>query len=401
MEVTVRDVAGQPLPGARGVRVELKQFPSGKQATSGGATESATAPGVYVATFREATAISADSAVLENQTWQVRVSASGYKDRSFGPLRLREENGRIVPAEETATLETTLFRNGREWQAQFSCPLPEAPLPAAFLRLNDILAGKQDNHKVDSVFLRVHRAPWKKVFRKSESLNLGTLSGTGFYQLQTEDEPEQAARARAAILNIAHALNTGAEAGCAAPPQPDWLAEIERVLVISEERMIARVDEALYLRVLEMANNAPVYACQSTVTASVALHLFDDPALWPVVGTRARPKDLHSIKTPLCQGNVQITAAKFLTSNGFVYLADFDIDENLSITAHLRDLFRHAFTGRGTDAYEVYEMLRARGRHTAAQMGYLLVQQSKPVKQSCPEPGRPLVTADGTGAGLN
>ncbi len=403
MEVTVRDVAGNPILGAGGVRVELKQFPSGKQAASGGAVESGAAPGVYRATFREATGISADSAVLENQSWQVRVSASGYKERSFGPLRLKEQDGQIVPAEETARLETTLLRNGREWQAQFSCPLPEAPLPAAFVRLNNILDGKQDKCAPvpQDVYLQVLRAPLRSLFRKNPSINVGTLSKSGFYQLETEKHPEQAARARAAMLNIAHALNTEAEAGCMAPAQPDWLAEIQRVLVISEERMIARVKKELYLRVLEMANNAQVYTCQSTVTASVALHLFDDPVLWKTTGTRARARDTHSIKTPLCQGNVQITAAKFGDGENAVYLADFDIDENLAAGAHLLDVVRHAVTGRGTDAYEVYEMLVARGRHTEVEMGYRLAQQGKPVNQSCPEARRPLITADGTAAGPN
>jgi hypothetical protein len=404
LRIALRDVVNGPLGGLTGVRVQMTQFPSGKTAMSGEAAAAAEEGGSHEVKLRKGDRYSADSAAIEAQTWQIAIEAPGYKRQFLGPLLLHAEGDRIVPTENGQAMTATLLRNGQAWRAQFACHTQPAAdqLPEAARKLRYILAGKNDC-EIDGpqeVFLQVRRPLVRNLFGKPASIGIGTLSGSDFHQLGSEKQQRQAERARAALLNIAHALDTRAGEGCSTGAQPVWLDWVERILLISEERVIAKVSRRLYDAVRELEQNTPAYACQLTVKASAALHSFNDPVIWKTLKIVRAASILHSIKTPVCQGNVQITVGKFQTVDGEVVLADFDIDENFSKGAHFGDVIFHAGTGRGTDPYEVYEMLLARGRHKPKDMGYTLVRLGSDVEQ-CTEPGRQTFTSDGTAASPN
>lgn len=404
LQIGLRDVVDDALKGLQGVRVELTQFPSGKTAMAGDALESPEQKGSYEAKFRKATRYSSNPAAVTEQTWQIVIYAPGYKPQFIGPLKLHPEGDRILPSEKEDRMTATLLRNGLHWRPKFACHTKPASekLPATVRKLQNILDGKQDEKRPgpQEVYLQVQRPLVLNLFGKPASIGIGTLSGIEFHQLGSERRRQQAERARAAMLNIAHALDTKGGGTCSVGAQPDWLGWVKRILFISEERVIARVSPGLYDALRELEQIAPAYACQSTVKASAALHTFNDPQLRALLATTGAATIVHSVKTPVCQGNVQITVAKFQAADGEVVLADFDIDENFTKGAHYWDVFLHAGSGRGTDPYEIYEMLLARGRHKPEEMGYELIRLGEKPEQ-CAEPGRTLVTADGKAADPN
>ena len=357
----------------------------------------------YEAKLRKGNPYAPNSASIEEQTWQIAIEAPGYKKHFLGPLRLHRDGDRILPTENGQPMKARLLRNGQAWRPRFACHTKPAAedVPNAVRKLQFILAGKKDCEieRPQPVYLQVRRHLAHKLLGKPTSIDVGTLSGLDFHMLDLKEHRQQAERARAALLNIAHALNTCAGDGCTAGEQPNWLDWVERILLISEERVIARVSPQLYNAVRGLEQNTPAYACQVTVKASAALHQFSDSKLRKRLGTIRGPVMVHSVKTPVCQGNVQITAAKFQTADGEVYAADFDIDENFKKGAHLWDVFIHFGSGRGTDPYEMYEMLLARGKHRPKDLGYELVRLGEQGEQ-CPS-GRNGLTADGTAAGPN
>lgn len=275
----------------------------------------------------------------------------------IGTIRLKETTKEIAAAD-GESLSTVLVRKPEHWRAQFQCSRDLFKQPG-FEALGALLAQPGD------VYLR------KKARLGIKWQNLGPLSDANFSDPASEPD-DTLDRARAALLNIYHSLTADSEDRCIGGTQGNWFKYVTAIHVLYEERVIARVEPAMYDRVLQQAKQYPEFACNLSFAAPATLHHFEDPRSTYWDGRKMpNPIEATSIKTPICQGNVQVTVGKFKTEGKETeVLADFDIDEHLAFLLHSADVAQHAFTGRGTNAYEMSEMLAILHHNLEIEAGY-------------------------------
>jgi len=361
LEILVKTVTGSALPEDLRLSVEVAPFPSGKSLAVNGKVSRFARPGVYVAKIEEAEKGQDGATRLDRGMWQVRIFSDLYEPHFLGPLRLKEVDHKIVPAESSEPLAATLVRRITEWRADFPLNLDLSQI-YAFRSLVTLL------EQSPRILLRLERR-----FRKPDFKPLDSLAGAKFARPDVEPS-ETLHRARAALLNIYQALRPPEDEGCRGTP--DWTPYIQEIHVIGEERFMARVSPELFDRVQMLERQFPYFSCKSAFAASSVLHGFEDPlsGYWDPVKRVMSARTTASIKVPLCQGNVQITVGKFQQQGqAEEVLADFDLDEHLASLLHSTDVVRHHVTGRGTSAYEMGEMLSVRYRNW-------LIQQNQPVK---------------------
>jgi hypothetical protein len=388
MEIRLETSSGQPLDGHPHVRVlsaldrnelEIKEDP--KQSR----------PGTYTVRV-DAAREGGRSTDLSDRYWQIQIAEDNYVTVYKGPMRLHldKENMKIVPETSgDATggfITATLIRNPQKWRAKFSCD----PLEG-----NEFDELKKVLDKSGQMYLR--RDGWRTKWARIDSLVGRSFSSpTGF-----EDDPELD-RARAALLNIYHVLNSTDGEACSAGPMVNWFRYVDKIHVINEERFIGVTTEEMFNRVLQQTKQFPIFACNISFSAPSTLHKFEDRQSRYWKDGKVPLREVVSIKTPICQGNIQITVAKVWDGTKEQtpeFLVDFDIDDHLAFLLHSADVAKHWATGSATNAYEMGEMLTildrnrqliADGPWSPPHFGYDLVVAKQPYRSSsCEDSDRP------------
>jgi hypothetical protein len=385
LKVNIVSTDGVPLDPNSAVTINvIRAFDGKRLQMHGSPTSLPEHPETFVAHIGKATADDDNAVQVTDKYWQIEVSEPRYVTTYIGPIRLKETTNAIV-ASDGDMIGTVIVRDPAYWRANFQCSLDLFKKPD-FKVLGALLA------KPGDVYLR------KKSFFGTKWTNLGNLADSNFSDPVSEPD-DTLDRARAALLNIYHSLMTDSEDRCVGGAQGDWFQYVTAIHVLDEERVITRVDPEMYDRVVAQAKQYPQFACNLSFSAPATLHHFEDPRSTFWDGKKMpNPVEVTSIKTPICQGNVQITVGRF-RSEGKVseVLADFDIDEHLAFLLHSGDVARHAATGRGTNAYEMREMLAVLHRNLEIQaghpiipvmLGYSLVSKTEKRTASCRDSSR-------------
>jgi len=371
LDVVLADASGAPLPVETGVRIGLMAFPQtqSRPEIRDHGKASRIANGVY------RICIPKGEGVALKATWVITISADRFRDGSIGPTAIDADGERLMQASKRP-IAMTLIRDPKQWDARFRCSADFGD-NAYFSRLESTFAG--------DVYLAQHGF-WKKPF-----VNLGSLAGSSFSDVKPKDDVkldrDAINRARAALLNIYHALTTNASCGGGPAADRDWFSFVKEIHVIDGERFIGKAKtkeeaggEDVFELVQRQGEQFQGFACNTSVAAPPLLHRFQDPRSAHWGNARARWESA-SVKTPLCQGNVEVTVARFEGET----LLDFDIDEHFAVLLHLADVGKHLAT-RGTDAYEMAEMLALRDRNLGRLFdpGFSLTPRPAPAVAACP-----------------
>lgn len=392
---------GKPLAYRPNGHIEVTRFPDGKGAAVDGDAVAEPPPSSwYTARIRRARQRDEATMKLEQNSWRIAIHMPGYLPRYLGPFLLKEDGDRVVTKEASDRLESVLLKDVKRWRPEFAC-LNQVKDDPVLEHLTQILEGRSDPRpqQPNDVYLRIARC-----WRKPRWKNLGPLNGTGFNRPAAEPPLPLFNRARASLLNIFHVLNADNRDSCTSPSESSWLPFIWRIHVIDEERFIALVDPKMLAIVETLTRQHRDFACNTSAAASAALHGFSNPLSRHWKSERMPPpKNVKSIKTPVCQGNVQITVAQFGEGDQLETFADFDIDESFDTHKHARDVVKHHASGKGTNAFRIGEMLAVRelnrqlvigetGGHPL-NLGYKLVHGDQVPSSQCVDPGRTLIRA--------
>jgi hypothetical protein len=361
LDVVLYQASGKPIPAGTKVRITLDAFPRNAQPRpeirDGGRARPAAPEGTYEVCIPEGKGVSINGkGAMLNISWAIGISADGFRSAAIGPAALTEE-GRHIQAASRRPIQTTLIRDSRRWEASFRCS-DSFRDSAQFAALERTLSG--------DVYLKQHG------FLRKPFVNLGSLDGPRFSDVRPKDDVkvdrDTLNRARAALLNIYHSLTSPASCGGGPGADRDWFWFVKEIHVIDGERFLAKAKTAeeaagqdVFEAIQRQGEQFQGFACNTSVAADSILHRFEDPrsAHWDKAQHKIQGEwQSSSIKTPLCQGNIQVTAARFADET----LLDFDIDEHFDILLHFADLGKHLAT-HGTDAYEMAEMLALRDRN--------------------------------------
>jgi hypothetical protein len=243
------------------------------------------------------------------------ISPQRYRGRWVGVFTLTDG--------ETITRQPTVFRNPKEWSADF---VKWNDLGTPFQALKDVLGQSPDLHVKGG-----------KVF---ESFTGDRYDGV----LQTD---RVTLYAKASLLNLFAKLNSLKEPLHNRKP---WFGFVTQLLVIGRERLIAIVDDDMIERVDQISRDIGQFEDYERTPAGN--HYPNIPA-----GYTVKKSSMISVKTDDEKGNVQLTLSPAIGPAGeAVTLLDADIDENGKLMAHLADLFKHKFTG-GTHPFDIHEYL--------------------------------------------
>ena len=371
-DLRIEQASGAPIPADVEVTVTLDPFPKieGKRLPMRKLDPAHWVPaeGVFRVCIEQVEA--AHNPVEFTGLWTIEVQADRFQRGRIGPVELSEKERWISSHR---TLRTTLVRDPKKWEASFACTSAKTE-EAGLATLAKTLHGQ--------VYLMEPRT-----FGATHYSALTSLAELKFSEVKKQDPKDEKSNrdnldhALAALLNIYHALTKTASCG---KPE-DWFSYVDEVHVINGERFIARAKtttnakgEDVFDLVQRHAEEYTGFACNTSVGADSLLHKFADPgSIYWDKSTQSLSKkpETASIKTPLCEGNIQVTAARFGPKEGkHEILLDFDIDEHMALLLHFADWGKHAVT-HGTDAFEMAELLTLRDRNLGlkADLGFSLI----------------------------
>lgn len=200
---------------------------------------------------------------------------------------------------------------------------------------------------------------------KSKLEKIGRLSGPDFDRPRTPLE-EKVRYAKAALLNI-HAVLRAVNP----PGREKWAKSLLRLRRINEERIVAQVDPEMFETVTRLGRTQGPYACQEHSSVSAKLHARSFEGLNPNAEYR-----VVSVKTPLCQGSLQLTVAGFFDKGSeklTAAFADIDIDQNQGIAHWIDAALQH--NRKATNPLLIFDMIGELLAGTS--IGYTLVPASR------------------------
>jgi len=152
--------------------------------------------------------------------------------------------------------------------------------------------------------------------------------------------------AKMAVLNLFAVLSKETDPVSAQP----WFNFINQILVIDQERFVARVSSDLFESVDHIAKNIGNFHKQGFFPGDTSLHTDNIPSEYQMTDA------MVSVKCAYKQGNLQLTVAPATRGGENVHLLDVDMDENSNLFLHFTDLFKHIFTG-GTHPIDIHEFI--------------------------------------------
>jgi len=168
--------------------------------------------------------------------------------------------------------------------------------------------------------------------------------------------------AKASLLNIYEQMRVSQNV-----TGDPWVSHMEELLVLQRERIIARVDKAMFDMVRKIRGNLGKHPGYEKGTTG--LHIDNIPAGFVHV-------DDTSIKTTHDFANLQLSVFKVVEDADHTkehYILDADLDENGNLMRHLVDVFFiHPISG-GTHPYDIHEFLKR--RYPQMPVGYSLVER--------------------------
>lgn len=343
---SLKDVTDKELASLDDVSVEAHLLPDRQQHLLfehwGKANNSGN--GVYTAKVLPADN-SYRPANFDGTWWAVQIQARGFRP-AYLVRQLKGGEGRITGKD--GRIAATLRRDTSAWVPKFRAAQDLAPDLRSAIK-SELYLGRR-NLKVSSL---------KGLF----DLDVGHGSAVDL--------------ARAALLNLYHVLSTTYPPPRNGEEHRSWFSYVDTIHVIDQERLIGLAKPELFDIVAGAARDADS-PCSAYREVSPFLHPMEDPAstFWNGKKGMAPSDDAKSIKSPLCQGNVQITVARFKRGDFAETLVDFDIDEHLDLLSHMTDVAIHHVTRKGTDPLEVGELLRLLNRNKPLELGYELVPRN-------------------------
>jgi len=129
-----------------------------------------------------------------------------------------------------------------------------------------------------------------------------------------------------------------------------WFNFVNQIIVIDQERFVARVSSDLFESVDHIAKNISSFHKQGFFPGDTSLHTDNIPSDYQMTAK------MISVKCAYEQGNLQLTVVPVTKDGNKFHLVDADMDENSNLFLHLADLFKHAFTG-GTHPVDIHEYI--------------------------------------------
>ena len=233
-------------------------------------------------------------------------------------------------------IDVVLFRRSGKWKASYDRWASLAAKRAKFGELVDVLAASSN-----------------VVIRREDSITpIGRFTDVKY--------DSNRAPAKAALLNLHKKMQLTKDV-----EDKPWFRHVREVLVLQQERFIARVDGALFRMVKKIRGNIGGYPTYEKGTTG--LHVGNIPAEFELF-------EDTSIKSTDDFANLQLSVFKVVdkaTRSKTDYILDADIDENGNLARHLIDVFFiHPITG-GTQPYDIHEFLTR--RYPSIPLGYNLV----------------------------
>ena len=263
----------------------------------------------------------------QSQRIEVQIEPERYRHRNIGFFTL--------PPNETVPFRATVFRNPKKWSASF---IGYDHLAVDFDDLKRVLEISSN--------IRLKNGPL-----------IGGLSGAAY---DAVSEPK-VVLAKAALLNLHFKLRVEP---VEAPDDFLWFDFVREIVEVDRERFVAVADPAILPAVRAARDDGDDFPDYKK--APPGDHFKGYPK-----GYTVKMSSRLSVKTVENKGNLQVTAAEATDPSGNpVVLADFDIDENGALMAHLADLLSHKFSG-GTHPFDIHEYIQF--RYATDRLGYRLV----------------------------
>jgi len=152
--------------------------------------------------------------------------------------------------------------------------------------------------------------------------------------------------AKTALLNLFVVLNAQNDPVSENP----WFSMVQQILVIDQERFVARVDDAFFTSIEQISTHLDDFKSQGFFPGDTSLHTDNIPSDYTLTAP------MISVKRSFEQGNLQFTMARVTNAAGNAVLLDCDMDEHSNIIEHVSDLFTHVFTG-GTNPIDIHEYI--------------------------------------------
>jgi hypothetical protein len=165
--------------------------------------------------------------------------------------------------------------------------------------------------------------------------------------------------AKMALLNLFSVLSVEIDPVSGQP----WFNGVEQILVIDQERFIARVSSDLFESVDHIAKNIHSFHDKGFFPGDSSLHTDNIPSDYTMIAP------MVSVKCAYEQGNAQWTVVPAMNNGNKCFLLDSDMDENSNLFLHLTDVFKHKFTG-GTNPIDIHEYIVQRQK--GVDLGYQL-----------------------------
>jgi hypothetical protein len=231
---------------------------------------------------------------------------------------------------ETRTLPVRMLRDPNAWQPEFS---RWSGLGAAFDGLKKTIENK---------LLKVKHQP-----------DVGVVTAAVYDNIALKP----VVLAKMAMLNLFAVLTSEKDPVSNQP----WFNHVQQVLVIDQERLVARVSSDLYESVDTIRNGVRRFKGFSRADSS--LHTDNFPSEFTLDLDR-----IISVKSVYGEGNVQLTVVPASNADGKCHLLDCDMDEHHNLFLHFTDLIKHAIAG-GTHPVEIHDYIV---QQLAVDLGYQL-----------------------------